>query len=544
MMPSPGPNRDSDSLPASASLGDFEQYPTLKQSLSASLASNFHYSPSKSDDFEKSPNNVLPPPGFNRGSPTSLHRAASKAQPTADVALTAWKYLPTPVLVLSSSKTVVLASEAMGHILPSFSTRQEDGIEHGGNRELSISEELCGKSLSEIGVGVIEDGHPILVSWDRYLDGITGDTDDPLPEKGEPPPHLSPEPLGQPDTPISPLKADVQDFSPRNGKSRHNSSPRKRHLKPRNLAVDVVLTSRFRAIQGVSHGFYLSDKQINAKMHVSTWYLDKNRYYTLSFTPNPSTPDIANSPRPRKSSQITRPSLIPASIQTRPNQISARSSSDSQSNGTNAASPAANPLRDLSPLASPTSQLGSPFSADGTTEPTMSEKLSRMKDAILSSMQIPVFAMWKDESLVYPNEAGVRMMRGTLYGPQDEPQVEEPHFTCWTEDFERELREDEYPITQLCRSQDPTQKWRIGVKDPRRGNVIFDVTGEGIYDEKNGEFIAGMITMKDVTDYLGRIKLQSEENEQQFQLICDTMPQLVCWNTLVFRWRLQADIVD
>lgn len=53
------------------------------------------------------------------------------------------------------------------------------------------------------------------------------------------------------------------------------------------------------------------------------------------------------------------------------------------------------------------------------------------------------------------------------------------------------------------------------------------MSGDGIYDDRTGEFLAGIVTLKDVTEYTDKLAAQTEENEQQFQLICDTMPQMV-----------------
>ena len=511
-------NRHSDSSPVSASLEEFEKFPTLKQSLSASLASNFHHSPSKPDDFEHSPSHAILQPDSIRESPSPLQDPAVEADDVGGIALAAMRHLPTPILVLSSSKTVVLASEPMKALLQSYSTLEE-GSEDPVSRETSVTEQLHGKTLAEIGVGVIEDGHPIIVNWDKYLDCLISGTD----ELSQDTSRVSLQ--DTPNTPTSPLKTSQQ--SSLDGvNNRRLSSPRKKGMKPQSIVADVVLTSKFRAIHSVRHGFFMSDKQIRAKMQVSTWSLGKNQYYTLSFT-------TSQSAHSRKSSQISRPSLTPDSPRLRTNLIPAMGSPDPHPNGTPPTPSTANPPHDRSPLSAMSSPLQSPISVDGPGLPSMVEKLSRMKDAILSSMQIPVFAMWKDESLVYPNEAGIRLMRGTLYGSFDDPSAAESRFTCWTEDFSRELEEDEYPINQLCRTENPNQKWRLGVKDPKRGCIIFDVTGEGIYDEKTGNFVAGMITMNDVTDFLGKIKLQSEQNEQQFQLICDTMPQLVSRNASV-----------
>lgn len=43
-----------------------------------------------------------------------------------------------------------------------------------------------------------------------------------------------------------------------------------------------------------------------------------------------------------------------------------------------------------------------------------------------------------------------------------------------------------------------------------------------------------MVALKDVTEYTDKLAAQTEENEHQFQLICDTMPQIVsCWASLL-----------
>lgn len=126
-----------------------------------------------------------------------------------------------------------------------------------------------------------------------------------------------------------------------------------------------------------------------------------------------------------------------------------------------------------------------------------------------------------------PNAAAARL----LYKKAD-PISEDGYglmsrFKLYTPDFERELERDEMPLVRLCRTQKPFSKWKIGVIDSNLQRRHFDVSGEGIFDDKSGEFLAGIIALTDVTEYTDIIKTQSEENDQQFQLICDTMPQLV-----------------
>jgi hypothetical protein len=82
----------------------------------------------------------------------------SAPTPTA-AALTALQYLPIPLLVLSSLKTVVLANEAMGRLLGiEFESTATEG--------LSITETLHGKSMAELGVDILQNGSPIMVSWE------------------------------------------------------------------------------------------------------------------------------------------------------------------------------------------------------------------------------------------------------------------------------------------------------------------------------------------------------------------------------------------
>lgn len=80
--------------------------------------------------------------------------------PTATMAaLTALQYLPVPILVLSSLKTIVLANEAMGRLL---GIDFESTAFHGQ----SVSEALEDKSVGDLGIDILQNGSPILVSWE------------------------------------------------------------------------------------------------------------------------------------------------------------------------------------------------------------------------------------------------------------------------------------------------------------------------------------------------------------------------------------------
>ena len=68
-----------------------------------------------------------------------------------ELALAALQYLPTPLIVLSSLKTILLANEAMGILL---GLRHNDAVEEFE----SVTEVLKGQTLSQIGVDMMQDG--------------------------------------------------------------------------------------------------------------------------------------------------------------------------------------------------------------------------------------------------------------------------------------------------------------------------------------------------------------------------------------------------
>jgi PAS domain S-box-containing protein len=101
----------------------------------------------------------------------------------------------------------------------------------------------------------------------------------------------------------------------------------------------------------------------------------------------------------------------------------------------------------------------------------------------------------------------------------------------WNEDFTQRLDPSEYPISVLVRTQQPFSSRMVGMHDPDTGKeIVFDVLGEAIRDEKTGEFLAGIVTFRDVTKVKSQLAEQVEKDEQRFQIICDSMPQMI-WTT-------------
>ena len=97
-----------------------------------------------------------------------------------EVAFAAMQYLPIPLLVLSSLKTVLLANEAMGRLL---------GIrkDHAGDDTVSGIDVLKGQTLSQIGVDMMQDGKLTIMCRSCQVRELTQDRPTCMGELGEVP---------------------------------------------------------------------------------------------------------------------------------------------------------------------------------------------------------------------------------------------------------------------------------------------------------------------------------------------------------------------
>lgn len=155
-----------------ADLSTSEDYPTLKKSLSASFHHQSQTAAStktvkrRRDDLNRSSDSTIDSPPLAVNIP--------KIPGAAEAALAALQYLPTPLLVLSSLKTIVLANDAMGRLL-GLDTHIKDQSLAGDQAHLPIGDLLRGQSLSQIGIDMLQDGQRIWVSWDvcrAFFSGI------------------------------------------------------------------------------------------------------------------------------------------------------------------------------------------------------------------------------------------------------------------------------------------------------------------------------------------------------------------------------------
>ena len=519
---SPWPENRDGSNSRSTEEQEPSKYPTLKKALSASFDSKSPTSSPRAFDGAASPKKVQDGEQ-NQEQPGSLESTRSsqtlsiripKQAPAADAAFQALQYLPTPLLVLSSMKTIVLANEAMGRLLGLDAYENQHGTqnerESKGHTAVDL---LLGQSLSQIGVDMIQSGQRIWVSWEKFLDTLAEEMDpDAAPDEGNE---------------ASSVYNSATDLDPSKIPQAQETVPRRDHDSciVHDSLVNVALFSRnTEAINGLQKKDRTSpalEGQVQANMIISIWRMDNERYYTCTFT---STTSTSLSPIRTHSRTMSRTAISAAHSSSSP------SSPTSPNRCAYCGFGLPSTLNSPSLLPSSTSPfppLGAPAKSDIASSPMVLKRLDRMKDAITDAIDYPVFVMWHDESLAIPNRAATELMHQPVDPTSEDTYDVLSQFKVFTEDFKRPLKPEEFPIVQLCRTRQPFSGWRVGLIHPTLGRRQYDVSGKVISDRATGEFQAGMVSLKDVTEYTDMLKAQDEENDQQFQLICDSMPQIL-----------------
>jgi hypothetical protein len=142
------------------------QGPTQSSPLELALANDISPPPVPPEVSLKEADAYFDAPRKRAESPISVQSDATNLDrhlySTTSTALTALQYLPVPLVVLSSTKTAILANDAFAKLL---------GIDLpvlAGNGEtlLSITDIILGRNLAQLGLDLLQNGSPILVSWE------------------------------------------------------------------------------------------------------------------------------------------------------------------------------------------------------------------------------------------------------------------------------------------------------------------------------------------------------------------------------------------
>ncbi len=454
---------------------------------------------------------------------------------TADMAFTALQYLPMPVLVLSDSKQVLLANEAMGRLLgislddeSENETSDEDDDPESNIK--SITDTLYGLTLSQLGLDLLQGGNPVFVAWEDFLETLVDDA-----TKAQ----CSTTQLnifhgrGSPKLP-SPAS--------RSGKSHRRSVSQASSLfnksrgsktEVHDAVVEVVFSTNRDNQTGLpTVSRHDAANHVQARMIVSVWATEDSQYFTLTFTASGQTDTVSEASK-TTSRTVSRHSTSLASG------LSSESSSNSSGPLKSGYSTStATSITSASNMASPRSMEFPPKGPPGkpsTSSPSMFSKTNRLKDSILNTMNIPAYAMWKDESFGVPNKAAMKLVYPWLqdgaYDSNEQAKDFLNKFVLYNEDFSAKIPIEDFPISKVMRDQKSFDGYRVGMYSVKDGSrMLYDTSGEPITDDK-GEFLGGLVMFKDITDFAATISQQQKENESMFENICNSAPILIWRNT-------------
>jgi hypothetical protein len=394
------------------------------------------------------------------------------------------QYLPYPLLVLNSLKTLVLANEAMTRLL-GIEDRDGDSVSEDG---LTATDRLRGQTLSQLGIDMLQEGRPVWVAWEPFLDSLAD-------EMGS---HMAGEvqekesESGEGDMTPTAERADPWGIP-----ASKNSSTVHDAVIEVIISTDKISPTCFARTDQKS----MKAEHVFAKMIITVWEIDEEKFYTMTFTST----DTSHSSLPtsrgqsRQVARVTKHHSLGSTSTstgsgTHSSPSSVSSGRSSNAGGSSNSSAITSPTT-VSMSASPFPPLGPPSRSATSSAPSSLQKVLMMKDALLDGTETPILAMWKDESLTIPNRAARRLFHPTA----DLSNVKDGFdlvgkWHVWDETFTQRLDPSEYPISVLIRTQTPFSSRKIGIFDPDNGRKIFlDCLGEAIRDPDTGEFLAGIV---------------------------------------------------
>lgn len=97
----------------------------------------------------------------------------------------------------------------------------------------------------------------------------------------------------------------------------------------------------------------------------------------------------------------------------------------------------------------------------------MFSKTTKLKEALLNSMSIPAYAMWKDESFGIPNIAAVKLIYPWIedgkFDSSEQARDFLSHYVLYRPDFSEEIPLSEFPIMRLMKEQQGFEGYRVGM---------------------------------------------------------------------------------
>lgn len=499
---------------------------------------------SRQDANVSPPNDYFTSGGSEDGGSVSSHNGRARraslsirippAPVSTSTAFAALQYLPMPVLVLSSAKTIVLANEAAGKLLgidldeddldtPSVEQSAQDALSK--DEAKSATDILYGVSLAQLGLDLLQRGNPVFVAWSEFLETLVDDASRAQRATSQLNTHHN-RGLQGVSTPLE--KSHRRSTSQASSKySQMNGMKAEVH----DTAFEVVFSTQRDAKTGLPlNSRHDTATHVQAQMIVSVWATEEEQYFTLTFTASTQTipdEDVSKSASRTVSKATTNASSYNSGLSSNSSSNSSnhvKATRGSTPTSSNMTSPRSTPYMDFPPSGPPAR----------SPAPSLFSKMNRLKDAILNSMNIPAYAMWKDESFGVPNKAAIKLIYPWIddgaYDTNEQARDFLSKFVLYNDDFSSELTMENFPIMRLMRERKPFDSYRVGLYSAKDGSrLLFDTSGETLLDDK-GEFLGGLVLFQDVTDFAMTIDKQQKENESQFENLCNMIPVMV-WRT-------------
>lgn len=340
-----------------------------------------------------------------------------------DLSFSALQYLPMPILVLSSRKTVVLANEAMGRLMgieyeAELAQKTDSAaLETVSSQEAkSPTEILYGQTLARLGVDLLQGGDATMISWETFLDTLVGDAL----QAHEKPTHIT--------TQYEARRGD-EDVTPTEKAHRRSASTLESEADvsrgaTRTMVHDAVMDVVFSTNRDRRTGLPLTSRSIKtdhiqSQMICSVWNTgpgEDEQFFTLTFTAAPTDGASSSSSSTSTKAMSRNVSSRSATAYSNNSHPSGRSSASSSSSHSELKRAHAQSPPAAASLNSPTITHRTNFPPRGppgkssVEAPSMFTKTNKLKEALLNSMNIPAYAMWKDESFGIPNKAAVRLI--------------------------------------------------------------------------------------------------------------------------------------
>jgi PAS domain S-box-containing protein len=154
-----------------------------------------------------------------------------------------------------------------------------------------------------------------------------------------------------------------------------------------------------------------------------------------------------------------------------------------------------------------------------------------MKNALLHNTQMPIVAMLKDRSVTVSNKAVKELFNKEGHLENSDRGFDLlTNWQVWNEDFTGVPQLHEHPISVLIKTEKPFGGVRIGWYNEEGKEIVLGVL-RAIRDGATGEFLAGVVTARDITSMTQEFRQMKEQEDKSFRPICGTMPQLV-WTAI------------